>query len=101
MVPHRRDPGVMYTVTLARIDDLPRLPAIELAAGRLLEGHAPDSVLNETTDPLLFEKAQREGHLWVALADDEPVGFALIGLLEPGVVHLEEVDVHPVHGRRG
>jgi GNAT superfamily N-acetyltransferase len=39
--------------------------------------------------------------LWVALADDQPVGFAHALVLEPGAIHLEEVDVDPEHGRRG
>jgi N-acetylglutamate synthase-like GNAT family acetyltransferase len=29
------------------------------------------------------------------------VGFAHIEVLEPTVAHLEEIDVHPDHGRRG
>jgi GNAT superfamily N-acetyltransferase len=90
-----------YTITAARLEDLERLPAIELAAARLLVGHAPESVLNETTSMEVLEKAQREGHLWVALADDVPVGFAHVELIERDAVHLEEIDVHPDHGRRG
>jgi GNAT superfamily N-acetyltransferase len=90
-----------YAITAARPEDLARLPAIELAAARLLVGHAPASVLDETTSPGVLEKARREGHLWVVRADDVPVGFAHIALIERGVVHLEEVDVHPDHGRRG
>jgi GNAT superfamily N-acetyltransferase len=39
--------------------------------------------------------------LWVALADDAPVGFALLESSSRDVVHLEEMDVHPGHGRRG
>ena len=38
-----------YTISAARVEDLSRLSAIERAAARLLEGHAPESVLNETT----------------------------------------------------
>ena len=30
-----------------------------------------------------------------------PVGFALVEILEPAAAHLEEIDVHPDHGRRG
>jgi len=37
----------------------------------------------------------------VAFADDSPVGFAHVEVIEPGAVHLEEIDVHPDHGRRG
>jgi GNAT superfamily N-acetyltransferase len=90
-----------YTITAARREDLTRLAAIELAAARLLAGHAPESVLNETTSLEVLEEAQRAGHLWVAVADDVPVGFAHVELIEPDAVHLEEIDVHPCHGRRG
>ena len=48
-----------YSITTARPQDLARLPAIELAAARLLAGHAPESVLNETTSPVVLKKAQR------------------------------------------
>ena len=65
-----------YTITAARREDLSRLSAIELAAARLLEGHAPESVLNETTSLDVLEEAQRAGHLWVVLADDLPVVYA-------------------------
>jgi GNAT superfamily N-acetyltransferase len=90
-----------YTIVRARTQDLERLPAIELAAARLLAGHAPESVLSETTSQSVLEKAQHDGHLWVALGDDLPVGFAHVEVLEPATAHLEEIDVHPAHGRRG
>jgi predicted N-acetyltransferase YhbS len=32
---------------------------------------------------------------------DAPVGFAHVEVIEPNAVHLEELDVHPEHGRRG
>jgi GNAT superfamily N-acetyltransferase len=32
---------------------------------------------------------------------DVPVGFALVEMLAAGRPHLEEIDVHPDHGRRG
>ena len=91
----------MYRITAARANDLPFLPAIELAAAKLLAGHAPESVLTETTSDEELKEALLLGHLWVALADDVPVGFAHIEVLEPTVAHLEEIDVHPHHGRRG
>jgi GNAT superfamily N-acetyltransferase len=91
----------MYKIAAARPCDLPLLPTIELAAATLLAGHAPASVLAETTSQADLESAQQCGHLWVALADDIPIGFALIEVLEPGIAHLVEIDVHPAHGRRG
>jgi len=90
-----------YTISAARPTDLPFLPAIEIAAARLLTGHAPESVLAEATSREDFERAMQEGHLLVALADDVPVGFAQLKVLEPEVLHLDEIDVHPDHGRRG
>jgi GNAT superfamily N-acetyltransferase len=96
-----RATNLVYTIRQARPKDLALLPAIELAAARLLVGHAPQSILNETTTDEALNTAQRQGHLWVALADDVAVGFAHIEVLEPAVAHLEEIDVHPQHGRRG
>ena len=90
-----------YRITLARPEDLASLPAIELAAARLLVGHAPESVLNETTSVEVLNTALREGHLWVALRGDVPVGLAQVAVIERDALHLEEIDVHPDHGGRG
>ena len=91
----------VYTIRPARPQDLATLPAIELAAARLLVGHAPESVLDEATSDEVLRTAQRHGRLWVALADDVPVGFAHVEIIEPAVAHLKEIDIHPQHGRRG
>jgi len=52
-----------------------------------------------------YDQAKREaidaGLLWVAVSDARPVGFAHAKLLEAGRAHLDELDVHPDHGRRG
>jgi GNAT superfamily N-acetyltransferase len=90
-----------YRISAARPADLAGLPEIELAAARLLAGHAPESVLSETTSHDTLKVAQLEGRLWVALANDVPVGFAPVQVLDADTVHLEEIDVHPDHGRRG
>lgn len=90
-----------YRITGARAQDLPLLPAIELAAAALLRGHAPPSVLLETTGEPELTAAQRAGRLWVALAGETPVGFAHAEALVSGEAHLKEIDVHPDHGRRG
>ena len=90
-----------YQIARARSEDLSLLPAIELAAAQLLRGHAPESVLNEATDCDTFADAARYGRLWVALAGDAPVGFALVEMLADDLPHLDEVDVEPSHGRRG
>jgi GNAT superfamily N-acetyltransferase len=91
----------VYRIATARSSDLASLPAVELAAACLLSGLAPESALTETTSPDALEKARRDGHLWVVLADEAPVGFAHLEAIERDGVHLEEIDVHPDHGRRG
>jgi len=88
-------------IALARPGDLSRIAPIELAAARLLVGDAPEVVLEEVTPDEDLQAAQRDGRLWVALSGDRPVGFALVEILEPNAAHLEEIDVHPDHGRRG
>jgi GNAT superfamily N-acetyltransferase len=93
--------SLRYSITAARPQDLTRLPAIELAAARLLAGYAPESVLNETTSPVVLKEALHAGHLWVALADDIAVGFAHVEVIERETAHLDEIDVDPAHGRRG
>lgn len=98
---HRATVDPRYTIARARPCDLPHLGGIEVAAGALLRDHAPPSVLEEATPLADFAHAAAEGLLWVGLADDAPVGFALVEMLAPDVPHLEELDVHPAHGRRG
>jgi hypothetical protein len=55
----------MYRIAAARPCDLPLLPAIELAAATLLAGHAPASVLADTTSQADLENAQQHSHLWL------------------------------------
>lgn len=90
-----------YSVRLARLEHVPALPAIELEAAQMLKGYAPDSVLAETTEGCTFADAVRDGRLWVALTGTRPVGFALVEMLAGDLPHLEEIDVEPIHGRRG
>jgi len=90
-----------YQIARARFEHLVQLPAIELAAAQLLRGSAPESVSNEVTDRGTFADAAQQGRLWVALAGDVPVGFALVKMLAEDLPHLGEVDVEPSHGRRG
>ena len=90
-----------YLIVPARVEDLPRVPIIELAAAQLLRGHAPDGVLQETSSEDELIDALREGRLWVALANDLVVGYAHVQRLDSATAHLEEVDVLPEHGRRG
>jgi GNAT superfamily N-acetyltransferase len=91
----------LYTIVRAREQDLRFLAEIELAAATLLADHAPASVLGEITSEQDLREAQGEGRLWIALAGNTPVGFAHVEILGRRTAHLEEIDVHPDHGRRG
>src|SRR5262249_28838174 len=88
-----------YSIVRARPEHLSELTKIELAAARLLSGHAPESVLCETTGQEEFQKALRNGHLWVALAAGVPVGFAHVEVIDTITSHLEEIDVFLAHVR--
>lgn len=90
-----------YTIAPARPEHLEALTHIELAAATMLRGHAPESVLAESTPQVEFARAQQDGRLWVALFGETPVGFALVEWLEEDLPHLQEMDVAPEHGRRG
>lgn len=89
------------SVVPARIEDLHVIPLIERDAAVLLRGLVPDSVLATVTDDAHLAAAQQGGLLWVALVDDQPVGFALVRMLPPAEPHLEELDVLRSFGRRG
>jgi GNAT superfamily N-acetyltransferase len=91
-----------YQIRLARPQEIPLLPEIERAAGRLFTGLdlAQDSE-NDTRSIEELEQAQKAGRLWVATTPNgQPVGFAM-AIEVDGVAHLDELDVHPDHGRRG
>lgn len=101
LVPWRGEAMPSYAIVAARPADVAAIPAIELAAARLLAGHAPESVLAESSSVEDLRRAQAEERLLVALAGDVPVGFALVERIAAGRTHLAEVDVLPSYGRRG
>ena len=95
----RTDP---YRVGVARPEEIPRIREIEDAAGSAFAGLG---LIDETRDvsfPLddlarLVEARQ----VWVARDEtDRAVGMVIVSVRE-GVAYVEEIDVHPEHGRRG
>ena len=91
-----------YTIRPSQASDLPALPGIEEAASALFEGMdlAP-SVFDDSTSLEDFEEAHEDAHLFVAAGPDgSPVGFAFVEIVGDAF-HLDELDVHPDHGRRG
>jgi GNAT superfamily N-acetyltransferase len=90
-----------YKIRLADPQDVPLLSEIERAAERLFAGLDLVQDLHHTVPLAELERAQKAGRLWVAAGPDgQPVGFALATVVD-GLGHLDELDVHPEHGRRG
>lgn len=91
---------------LAAEEDLPLLPPIELAAAQLFLDYAEalgigEGALRSSKSLADLRRAQKDGLLWVAVdTAGQPLGFAMAVELD-GHLHLEEMDVHPDHGRRG
>jgi GNAT superfamily N-acetyltransferase len=91
-----------YTIRLAHADELENLQQIERAAGMLFAEIGWQEVAESDLLPLDFLREQQSaGLIWVtADVEDQPVGFAVVTELE-GTCFLEEISVHPAHGRRG
>ncbi len=92
----------MYHIRLARSDDLGALPGIEQAANALFAAYGlAEQFLNLLTPIESLREGVKTDRLWVAADEtDRPVGFALAGSVGDNA-HLDELDVHPAHGRRG
>ncbi|MFI7337358.1 GNAT family N-acetyltransferase [Streptomyces sp. NPDC050085] len=82
--------------------DLPRLQAIETAAGELFRPLGMAAIADDEPPALEeLERYRRAGHAWVAAEDDgTPVAY-LVGEPVDGAFHIEQVTVHPVAARRG
>ena len=94
-----------YSVRAARVDDLASLPAIERAAAAAFRDYLRETGMSaaafeDVSNLEDLESAMRGGRLWVATHDGSPVAFAWVEAVA-GYAHLEEVDVHPAHTRRG
>ncbi len=92
-----------YIIRLARAEDVPFLPAIELAAAeKFPPGSIPDWLRSDGMPVDKLAEACKAGNLWVAIdqKENEPVGFALLGTVGNDGL-LQEIDVHPKHGRKG
>lgn len=86
----------------ARRDDVGAIQAIERAAAQLFPPEdLPPAARDDCTPSALLEAARQAGLLWVVVSEEgAPVGFAYARVLGDDL-HLQEMDVHPDHGRRG
>jgi GNAT superfamily N-acetyltransferase len=91
-----------YRIALAGPHHFEQIQQVELAAAALFpEDDVPAHIRSKATSLHDLASAQANGMLWVALSSDEkPVGFAIVRLVD-GSAHVQEIDVHPDHGRRG
>ena len=91
-----------YTIELATERHVRAIPGIEQAAATMYsEDDLPPELRYLVTDKETLDEAQRQNRLWAALDDQRnPVGFALARILGR-FTHLEEMAVHPDHGRQG
>jgi GNAT superfamily N-acetyltransferase len=91
-----------YTIQLAGEHHVRAIPAIEQAAAAIFpELDLPPDIRYLVTDNETLMVAQSEKRLWAALDDNKTlVGFALARIVG-AYAHLEELDVHPDHGRQG
>lgn len=91
-----------YTIRLARETDLAHLPGVELAAATLFAAY--ERFQHLLADAMSVEEHRAlcaAGRLWVtADENDQPVGFLAVELVD-GHPHIQELDIHPDHGRRG
>ncbi len=89
-------------IELAAESHVQAIPGIERAAAVMFsEDDLPPELRYLVTDKTTLVEAQRQKRLWAALDDKKNlVGFAL-GRIVGRYAHLEEMDVHPDHGRRG
>lgn len=90
-----------YAIRPARVRDAASLGDVERAAAELFAPYGLAELFSETSPVEKLEAAARDGRLWVAVdAGGTIVGFALATVVG-GNAHLDEIDVHPAHGRRG
>lgn len=91
-----------YTIQPAAQSDLPLLNAIEAAAGAIFPpGYLPEHILAESVLHEVLLEAMNQGRLLVAVdAAQVPVCYAFWQTVA-GSALLAQMDVHPLHGRKG
>jgi GNAT superfamily N-acetyltransferase len=92
-----------YKIRLACFTELEYLQIIERAAGVLFKNtDYPGIAADDPIEIGLLRRQQQAGLVWVVCDfKDEPVGFLALVLLGGNEPHIQEVSVHPAHGRQG
>ncbi len=90
----------MTTIRPTRSADLAVVQRIELAAGELFRAIGMPDIADDPVPTVeVLAGYQRAGHSWVAVDDDQPIGFILIRIVD-GAAHVEQVSVDPAYARR-
>ncbi|MEZ5947587.1 MAG: GNAT family N-acetyltransferase [Hyphomonas sp.] len=92
-----------YAISPAMLDDITALIEVDLAAGQLFAptGLIASEALGDHVPPVVFEQAISVGDVLKAhVADGPAVGFSLVSR-RGGTLYLDQISVHPDHGRRG
>lgn len=95
----------MGSIRLARPEEAPLLPLIEVEAAKLFQTAGMPGIADMSVDDAIPEAYARDriadGTLWVAAdARDAPVGFLALKLTD-GLPYIVELDVLPQHGGKG
>jgi GNAT superfamily N-acetyltransferase len=98
---HEPVPDSRFTIRPARPEGAPHLQHIELATQGQFAAIGFDQVAASPPDSieLLVEYARSE-RSWVAVVDEEVVGYVLVGALDDAA-HIFHVCVHPAHQGHG
>lgn len=87
----------VYSIRAANPQDYSSLPSIERAAGMMyLQTRHKDLAFG----PNVSDHIEADDRVWVAVYEETIVAFAIVKVFHH-VVHLHEIDVHPMHARRG
>ena len=94
-----------YSIRLAQAADLASIPAIEATAARQFEPYVAQleisvDLLSGLTPMTFLKRAQVENRIWVAVVEDQPVGFIVAKFLTESCF-VVELDVLPDYGRQG
>jgi GNAT superfamily N-acetyltransferase len=82
------------TIRVGRREEFAALRGIEFEADRMFESVGIGPFTNDESEDHFDQAAL------VLVADDPPVGFACVELVD-GIPHIWQLAVHPDHGRRG
>lgn len=92
-----------YRITRADAEEVEALIAVNLASDRLFAGTGlvPEDALEDHVPADILRQAIAQRHVFVVRDGyGKPVGFSLTSL-RGGTLYLDQLSVHPDHGRKG